>query len=318
MGGSNDWPGVFVSSTCYDLMDLRSEAEVCIRDLGLIPVMSDRPTSEFEVGGYKDSITTCIENVKKCPTFVCVLSNRYGPNLGDAFDNISATHLEYRAALAAKRRILFYARDRLLADHALWVKAKRGGAPPPELPWVKETKDHRIFEFLAEHMQLSPGDDPNWVWPFRDSVELKQRLAFDLGGVSRRARLKSLIEAGRLPIFALAQNAFSATEKAKEVSVEVHNVGLHPALEVEIGLKGTELRHLVAALKPEGTTIQRITIEESMNERTKHVLVLRYATQSGDRIEEHHSFEPTDHTQYIVSRAHRSYRLLDSRAFEVE
>ncbi len=55
-----------------------------------------------------------------------------------------------------------------------------------------------------------------------------------------------------------------------------------------------------------------------MNERTKHVLVLRYATQSGDRIEEHHSFEPTAHNQYIVSRAHRSYRLLDSRAFELE
>lgn len=149
-------------------------------------------------------------------------------------------------------------------------------------------------------------------------MELKQRLAFDLGAVSRRARLRALIEAGRVPIFALAQNAFSATEQTKDITVELHNVGPHPALEVEIGLKGTELRHLAAAIKPGGTTIERITIEESMNERTKHVLVLRYATQSGDRIEENHSFEPTAHNQYVVSRAHRSYRLLDAPAFEIE
>ncbi len=130
---SNDWPGVFVSSTCYDLMDLRAEVEACLRDLGLIPVMSDRPTSEFEVGGYQGSITTCIENVKKCPTFVCVLSHRYGPSLGKAgFDNISATHLEYRAAIESKRRILFYARDRLLAEHQLWTNARRAGGDTPK------------------------------------------------------------------------------------------------------------------------------------------------------------------------------------------
>ena len=53
--------GVFISSTCYDLIDLRAELEAWIRDLGLSPVMSDRPTSEFEVSGYRDSIATCIE-----------------------------------------------------------------------------------------------------------------------------------------------------------------------------------------------------------------------------------------------------------------
>ncbi len=316
---SGDWPGVFVSSTCYDLMDLRAELEACIRDLGLIPVMSDRPTSEFDVGGYQDSITTCIENVKKCPTFVCVLSNRYGPSLGKAgFDDISATHLEYRAAVASKRRILFYARDRLLAEHQLWTNAKRAGLALPKLPWVIDPKDYGVFEFLTEYKELSPGSDPNWVWPFRDSVELKQRLTYDLGGVSRRARLKALVEAGRVPIFAVAQTAFSATETTKDVTVQVSNVGPVPALEVELGLKGRSLKRLAAAIKPDGSVADRITIEEPMKERTKHILVLRYATQSGERIEEHHSFEPTAHNTYLVSQSHRSFRLVDGPAFEIE
>jgi hypothetical protein len=98
------WPGIFISSTCYDLIDLRAELEDHIRDLGLLPVMSDRPTSEFEVDGYKDSITTCLENVRKCPTFLCILSNRYGPRLGKVgFEDVAATHLEYRAAREHKK-----------------------------------------------------------------------------------------------------------------------------------------------------------------------------------------------------------------------
>jgi hypothetical protein len=47
----SEWPGVFISSTCYDLIDLRAELEAMLRDLGLHPVLSDRPTSEFDTSG---------------------------------------------------------------------------------------------------------------------------------------------------------------------------------------------------------------------------------------------------------------------------
>ena len=40
---------VFVSSTCYDLLDLRAEVEAHLQEMGLTPLLSDRPSSDFEV-----------------------------------------------------------------------------------------------------------------------------------------------------------------------------------------------------------------------------------------------------------------------------
>jgi hypothetical protein len=314
----SDWPGVFVSSTCYDLIDLRAELETCIRDLGLIPVMSDRPTSEFDPGGYRDSISTCIENVKKCPTFVCVLSNRYGPRLGKAgFEDISATHLEYRAAVVAKRRIFFYVRDRLLSDLQVWRNAVKAKIDVPKLPWV-DADQYGIFEMLTDHMRLSPGDDPNWVWPFRDSVELKSRLALDLGAVSRRAKLSNLIERDRVPLFAIASTGSNARDRKREVTLQVSNMGPVTATEVEVGLDGGPSQHVTSALGPGSSVGPRIEFDAAPGAAVKLVLVLCYSTPHGHRIEERRSFESVDAGTYVISRSGRSIRLLDVPAFVVE
>ena len=47
---------VFISSTCYDLIDLRSELEDFFRQSGLIPVLSDSLSSEFQVLPDRNSI----------------------------------------------------------------------------------------------------------------------------------------------------------------------------------------------------------------------------------------------------------------------
>jgi hypothetical protein len=319
MSSLSDWPGVFVSSTCYDLLDLRAELEVCIRDLGLIPVMSDRPSSEFDPGGYRDSITTCLENVKKCPTFVCVLSNRYGPRLGKSgFDDISATHLEYRAAVEAKRRILVYARDRLLGDHQVWKNATRAGTTVPKLPWV-DADQYGIFELLTEHMKLSPGNDPNWVWPFRDSVELKSRLSLDLGAVSRRAKLSTLIEHDRIPLFALAVTSSNTKGPNKrEATLQITNMGPIAATEVEVGFSGQHSQHVASAIPAGSSAASRVEFDVVPKQPVKLVLVLRYSTPYGHRIEEQRSFESPDAVDYVVSRSGRSIRLLDQPAFLIE
>lgn len=131
---------VFVSSTCYDLIDLRAELEAHLRDLGLQPLLSDSLTSGFEVVPTADSIETCLANVRASDAFVCVLSQRYGPSLkGAGFDDVSATHLEWLEARKAGKHIHLYARDRLLGDHAVWKKNRDSQV---NLAWVKDPKDY--------------------------------------------------------------------------------------------------------------------------------------------------------------------------------
>ncbi len=331
----SEWPGVFVSSTCYDLIDLRAELEDWIRDLGLIPVMSDRPTSEFEVTGYKDSITTCVENVRKCPVFICVLSNRYGPPLGKVgFDDISATHIEYRAARTdPDKRIIVYARDRLLGDFAVWRNAVRSGAAKqqkkkkkrkqesqvPQLPWVTDDRQYGIFELLHEHQKLFKDGDSNWVWPFTSSVDLKTRIALDLKVASRRANLARLIENDRVPLFALASVSSSSPAGGRwEATVEVNNMGPVLAMDVSIGFDPTSLQHLATAIAPGNHASQRLRFDVGADGNVRRQLKLRYSTPHGHRIEESHSFDSMDPGSYAISRNGRSLRLLDAPAFVIE
>ncbi len=186
---------VFVSSTCYDLIDARAEVERCLRDLGLSPILSDRPSSEFQVLPDANSIETCLENVRHADAFVCLLSQRYGPSLlGAGFDDLSATHLEWKTARQEEKPIRLYARDRLLGEHASWKRTGAGFTPA----WVK---DMELLSFLDEHMALA-ADLPasNWVWAFKDSVELTARLAIDFKFASNRAILNKWMADGRLPV----------------------------------------------------------------------------------------------------------------------
>jgi hypothetical protein len=91
---------VFISSTVFDLIDVRAELEALIRDMGLSPVMSDSSTSDFSVKPDANSIETCLVNVRASDIMLVILSNRYGPSLEKAgFPALSATHLEYKEAI---------------------------------------------------------------------------------------------------------------------------------------------------------------------------------------------------------------------------
>lgn len=114
---------VFISSTVFDLIDVRAELGELCRSVGIIPVLSDDKLSDFRVQPDENSIQTCLTNVESCDEFVLILNRRYGPRLGKfGFDDISATDLEYRKAVDRKIPIHFYVRDRLDADYSIWKK----------------------------------------------------------------------------------------------------------------------------------------------------------------------------------------------------
>ena len=104
---------VFISSTCYGLIDLRAELETLFRQADVTSILSDSLTSEFQILPDRNSVETCLANVRTCDACVIILSNRYGPSLLNVgFDDVSATHLEYRGAVHREIPTGMYARDR--------------------------------------------------------------------------------------------------------------------------------------------------------------------------------------------------------------
>jgi hypothetical protein len=224
---------IFVSSTYYDLIDARAELEVHLRELGLSPIMSDRLSSDFVVEGRGDSIETCLVNLRNSDIVIVILSQRYGPPLPDPYGGRSATHVEYDEAVALGKPIHFYARDKLLGDYAVWRRDHDA-----RLDWVKDERQRRVFELLeARESRLRSGlagaDAPsNWVWPFRDSLELKERVAKDLRAVARAATMRRLIRAGELPAIAVSPTSSNSATPDMQLTFSFANAGSVAAMNV--------------------------------------------------------------------------------------
>ncbi len=192
---------VFLSSTVFDLIDVRNEIAELLRSLGITPVLSDDKLSDFEVRFDVNSIETCLINVANCDEVIVVLDKRYGPSLGSAgFDDISATHLEYRHAVKHKKPIHFYVRDRLEADYSIWKKNPR--KKELNLTWVQSNKDYGLFKMLAEHRKpKARSKTSNWFTPFTSSVDLKASLQRRFEASVLPQRLVDALHDHRFPLF---------------------------------------------------------------------------------------------------------------------
>jgi hypothetical protein len=181
---------IFISSTCYDLIDLRFE---------LSEFLSDDLDSDFRVKPGENSIQTCLENVRSCDAFIIILSSRYGPTLEKyGYADLSATHLEYLEAIKCGIPVRMYVRDRLEADYVIWKKNQR--RKNLKLAWVPKG-NFRIFELLEAHRTQVELKSGNWLWTFRNSTELKRRLTKDFADAFARVMANSLFKAGRIPLF---------------------------------------------------------------------------------------------------------------------
>lgn len=225
---------VFVSSTCHDLIDLRAEVERHLRDLGLSPVMSDLPTSDFDTSPNAHSIEVCLVNLRASEVIVFILSQRYGGKLKPfGYPDLSATHVEYREAIKLLDRtdppppvIFFYARDRLVADYEVWIKT---GWPPKGFRW---TREEDTLNFMKERCQFFSGT--NWYTPFRTSLELKQRLSFDLRRHSESAILQRMLEKGQVPMLSVEINGLGTNGPRNRVNFVVSQIAGARATSVEL------------------------------------------------------------------------------------
>ena len=243
---------IFVSSTCYDLIDIRSEIEPILSENGFTPILSDSNTSEFTIHPDINSIESCLVNVKDAGIFVIILSQRYGSSLKESgFEDISATHLEYNTAVNSNIPIYMYVRDKLEAE--LSIYKKNVGNPKIEsmLSWIKP-KDLKIFDLLEEHKKLSAQNTrSNWIGTFKNSRELKMLLIRDLQFEVGKAILNKLILKGEMPFLIVHMGKPSPSKENKlKLHISIKNSSnillLNPELKLvdDLGftINGTEMK----------------------------------------------------------------------------
>lgn len=163
---------VFISSTCYDLVDLRLELSAYLTGRGFRVRLSEDPTSAFYVDPTVDSIESCLLNVDHSDVVVCVVDREYGTPLPDKYDLLSATHCEVKRARESEIPVLFFVRDAAWSE---FHQLKRD--PDSRVQWVEKNRPDRRkkwVDFVGWASGLPAAKEwSNWFNPFHSVVDLK-------------------------------------------------------------------------------------------------------------------------------------------------
>lgn len=160
-------PTIFISSTCYDLNQVRVDIKQFIESIGLDPVMSE--FNSFPVNPNHDNISNCLENVKtRADILVLIVGGRHG-SLTETGKSI--TNLEYLEAKAKGIPIYIFIHKTVQTILPLWEKNKNGD-------YSEFVDTQKLFDFVVS---LRENKD-NWIYSFETAQEitttLKNQLAF--------------------------------------------------------------------------------------------------------------------------------------------
>lgn len=176
---------IFISSTDYNLKDLRAELARFLSELGYRPILSSAE-------GFPDSSPilepweSCLPVLDKCFVMVLVIDGQYGtglkwPNYKEYFedDKISPTHGEYVFAHKTRKRMLVFIRKSLIPhyqsyrvtmDNCKDDKAEAKKILSPTLP------SYVTFETLDFINKVKTTKPIPWINEFDDITSVKKEI----------------------------------------------------------------------------------------------------------------------------------------------
>ena len=151
-------PNVFLSSTMYDLSELRVQLRQFIDGLGWRAVMSEHDS--FPIDANQTTVENSRRNVREnADVFVMVVGARYGSV--DAEADKSVTNLEFVEARARGVPVYVFVRKDVLAQMRVW-KAN------PEADYSGIVDTPRVFEFIDSFR----GGGEIWTFEFATAEDV--------------------------------------------------------------------------------------------------------------------------------------------------
>lgn len=173
-------PTVFVSSTCFDLSQVRADISAGIAAQGLEPMVSE--SQAFPVNPDVGAIENCLRAVReRADIFVLIVGARYG-SIGSSGQSV--TNLEYLEAKKKGVPIYVFVAKQILHMLPAWKRNRNG-----DFTGIVDSTE--LFRFVED---LHTAQD-HWVYGFENATEITSTLRSQLAylfmdALSVRAKLK--------------------------------------------------------------------------------------------------------------------------------
>lgn len=173
---------MFVSSTCYDLNQVRADMKRFFEGMGLDPILSESPA--FPISPQTSPVDNCLQAVKeRTDIFILIIGNHYGLQNESGK---SITNLEYLEARAKGLPIYVFVLKKIINGLPFWKKN-------PKADYEGTVDTPKLFEFV-ETLRTSQN---HWVFEFEEAQHimdtLRRQLAYlFMEGLVLREKLNSV------------------------------------------------------------------------------------------------------------------------------
>lgn len=149
---------VFVSSTCFDLAQVRRNLEESISKIGFEPLLSEKNNFPYN---NKELVENCIDVISKnADVFLLIIGGRYGSK---AESGKSITNIEYNTAKQLGIPIFVFIKKEVLNYLSCWEMNKEGN-------YSHLVDSTEIFEFINQIRK----EDKVWSFEFDDAQDISQ------------------------------------------------------------------------------------------------------------------------------------------------
>jgi len=221
-------PKVFISSTFYDLRQVRADIDRFIKDLGYDPVLNE--LGNIPYGKEEKLEEYCYKEIGGVDILVAIIGGRFGSESNH--EGYSISQIEIKTALEQNKQVYLFIDKNVLSEYQTYLFNKDNQSIK-----YRFVDNIRIYEFI-ELVEALPNN--NTIQPFETSNEIILYLKEQWAGLFQRflqdqVRIKeiNLIKGIENTSRTLNQLVNYLTEERKDKDQAIQDILLsnHPAIE---------------------------------------------------------------------------------------
>lgn len=221
-------PKIFISSTFFDLRQVRADLDRFIKDLGYDPILNE--LGKIPYGKEEKLEEYCYKEIGGIDILIAIIGGRYGSE--SSHEGYSISQIEIKTALEQNKQVYLFIDKNVLSEYQTYLYNKENGSIK-----YRFVDNNRIYEFI-EFVEALPNN--NTIQPFETSNDITNYLKEQWAGLFQRflqehVRLKeiNLIKGIENTSRTLNQLVNYLTEERKDKDQAIQDILLsnHPAIE---------------------------------------------------------------------------------------
>lgn len=221
-------PRIFISSTFYDLRQVRADLDFFIEQMGYDAVRNEE--GDIPYGKEEALEEYCYKEIKNIDILVCIIGGRFGSE-SRSNNKSSITQMELKAALNEGKQVYTFIDSNVLSEYETYLINKEGETK------YRYVDDKRIYEFIEELKSLKAN---NIIKGFETASDIVKYLREQMAGLFQRfleeqTRLKevSLIKGLEKTANTLNKLVNFLSDENKDQAEEINKILMinHPLVE---------------------------------------------------------------------------------------